>query len=229
MVEVLQREQVDFCVCRSRFVDESGKVFHISNSDTCKIMDREEAWCSLNRCGISSFLWDKMFQKRLFENCRFQADKYCEDAFLVFEILEKSEKIYCLNQVLHHYVVRQDSLSRKVKGVMDLDYIEQRMTIAEHVYEYGKVDVLPQDLYNTICFFSEAYRHLDKKDPAVIARTRELQNRVRDTYVKVPRKKIKPVYKLAFSLFFRNIDLFTFLRSHMRRVVHDSGRKRALA
>ena len=192
MVEVLQREQVDFCVCRSRFVDESGKVFHISNSDTCKIMDREEAWCSLNRCGISSFLWDKMFQKRLFENCRFQADKYCEDAFLVFEILEKSEKIYCLNQVLHHYVVRQDSLSRKVKGVMDLDYIEQRMTIAEHVYKYGKVAVLPQDLYNTICFFSEAYRHLDKKDPAVIARTKELQNRVRDTYVKVPRKKIKP-------------------------------------
>lgn len=56
-----------------------------------------------------SFVWNKIFKRKLFSNIEFPSDEKYEDISTVYKLIAKAKKISYLNKTLYFYVTRSDS------------------------------------------------------------------------------------------------------------------------
>jgi len=55
--------------------------------------------------------WDKIYQKKVFENVRFPVGEINEDEAIVLHLLEKCSKVVYTNEVFYHYIHRPSSIT----------------------------------------------------------------------------------------------------------------------
>lgn len=55
--------------------------------------------------------WDKIYQKKVFENVRFPVGEINEDEAIVLHLLEKCRKVVYTNEVFYHYIHRPSSIT----------------------------------------------------------------------------------------------------------------------
>ena len=69
--------------------------------------------------------WNKLYNKRLFENIRYPQNRYYEDGGTTYKLLYNSEKIVCLKKVMYYYFVNCESITgSKLNKKKIIDAIE---------------------------------------------------------------------------------------------------------
>lgn len=70
---------------------------------------------------IKSHAWDKIYNRKLFDDIKFPEGKNYEDIFIMHKIFEKCDKIAISKQPKYHYFIRDNSIARnyKIKNIMD--------------------------------------------------------------------------------------------------------------
>lgn len=82
-------------------------------TDRPRLLDSSEAIRNiiLQDDVIFNFAWNKIYDKRLFEQVRFPIGKTFEDQAVTYILVNKAKKIYVSDKILYNYVRRNDSIS----------------------------------------------------------------------------------------------------------------------
>lgn len=107
----LERD-VDIAVCSRIEHYSDHRVFWGWEQTT--VLDTEEALRMLVQDRIMrNYLWDKLFQRELFDGITFPTGKTFEDLMVVYRLIERAEYVACLPEAKYHYRQREDSITRK--------------------------------------------------------------------------------------------------------------------
>jgi len=83
-------------------------------------------------------VWNKLFKKSIFDKIRFPENRYYEDAFLFFEILEKIHSVYISPETKYFYRQRRTSTMNKEFNDNILDNIAYRELFLENAHKKYK-------------------------------------------------------------------------------------------
>lgn len=114
---------VKMAVCGRKYVFEDGKTVNKVPCGIEEIFDFKDAIREMNKF----FLFDmsatsKIFTKELFSNIRFPEGKLSEDYFIMYKLIDLSQKVAYISDPLYNYLQRTNSISRNTK--INHDFIE---------------------------------------------------------------------------------------------------------
>lgn len=112
MYKKITMENADVCVCDVACVDNHNNTVSIINNNVPLYYEKNDYFLSYR--SITSFMCDKLFDKRVFETIRFDTSlKTHEDIHIVFEALYH-KKITFVNKPLYNYLQRPGSTSKSL-------------------------------------------------------------------------------------------------------------------
>ncbi len=82
---------------------------------------------------ISSAIWDKLYQKDLFEDLEFPVGKIHEDMAILYRLFDKAERISHIDKAGYHYVQRQGSIIYGQFSAAKLSIVEFKEDILKFV------------------------------------------------------------------------------------------------
>lgn len=104
---------------------------------------------------ITSAVWDKIFQKKIFEKIRFPLGQIFEDHFLIVDFSEAVDNVYLSNRGCYNYIIRENSTTTStVTFAKCIDFFKAHKKVYEKLFYYE--DLKP---YRLIAF-SRVYRKL---------------------------------------------------------------------
>ena len=121
MLEKLQAEQADLCICGFQYTDESG-AFLSQNTEgviTDGVMDRKAAFERLD--GHYVIVWNKLYKIELFADLRFAVGRIHEDEFIMHHVFGKCNRIVTVSDRLYFYVQQPGSIMNASFNIRRLD------------------------------------------------------------------------------------------------------------
>ncbi len=104
---------------------------------------------------IKNFVWNKLYNIRLFDDISFPQGKNFEDIYVTYKLFLKAEKIAVINDGLYNYIQRKGSISKdiSIKNVNDFfeGYIKRYNDLFMIVDKTSKI--------NQLCQIAEAYAY----------------------------------------------------------------------
>lgn len=194
----------DLVVCDFVRVDEEDKsvekthVFpELVTDDKIKMFEH------LNKTWRIRPAWNKLYNKSLFENLRFDFGKIHEDDFIIHHVLWNSRRIAVINDVLYYYLIRANSIMGSKNTKSELDGLEA----AIEQCEFCKNNKLP---LNEVMFYPE---YLDTVLSMKInmkkqyrKRYRKLKKRFAKMYFsKKTNRNLKGFFKLYFNGIYKTL------------------------
>lgn len=85
---------------------------------------------------VKSHAWDKVFEKKLFDNIEFPIGKNFEDIFIMHELFDKCTYIGISFQPKYHYYIRENSIARKYNEKNILDYFDAHLQRRNYLIKY---------------------------------------------------------------------------------------------
>lgn len=115
VINVFEEQNVDIVIFNSDIVDENGNsIGSIKSNCYDKVLNREEALKRLIQHEFSDYFWNKAYKKHLFNGITIPEGYYMEDMATTYKLFLNAEKIYCINEKLHNYLKRQNSIVNAV-------------------------------------------------------------------------------------------------------------------
>ena len=93
-------------------------------SDNFMIYGCEDGIRAILKDEISNFLWDKIFEKRLFDGLKFRNGIIFEDLDLMYKLFARTDKCVMTSSVLYGYFQRHNSYVHNNDEKMILNYID---------------------------------------------------------------------------------------------------------
>ena len=109
LMSTLKREKADICACNINCIYPDKEIswgtnrYTVGNSERMLGMlysDSEFPVC----------VWNKVYKRELFDTIRFPKGKTCEDAFTMYLLLHKAQRIVQITDALYCYRIRSDSI-----------------------------------------------------------------------------------------------------------------------
>lgn len=130
----LLAHDAEMSVC-GYFIDEDDEVFTVWDDGQTVVWNRAKALTELliNKT-LKDYAWGRLYKTELFENVVFPKGMYFEDAFVMYQVVEKVEKLVKINLPKYHYVQHDQNITAdKTKSKKkELD----SMQAVVHLYEY---------------------------------------------------------------------------------------------
>ncbi len=152
LYEEAVKSGADITICGfERFDDATGKVLctEMVNNPTeliTKIPDFDLL------AYMNPVVWDKLYKRELVENLRFTNIKRTEDVFWLMRMIPHIKSIQCINEVLYHYRVRDDSLLNSINEKAYQDVVANFGLVSKELSEtYGTNNPF-QDIIDLIGF-----------------------------------------------------------------------------
>lgn len=139
MYSELKATNSNIVICGRYIEYEDGKTEKWYNKNKL-IMNKEQSLIYLNSFyNFDMASWDKLYEKRIFENIEFPYGKKCEDAYTTYLLFDKADKITYIPKCFYHYFQRKGSISRNDKINMDYIYAaEEQMEFLMKKYPHLK-------------------------------------------------------------------------------------------
>ena len=104
----LVETESDISVCNYVVFKDSMPIFDNDNNIT--IYSKMDALKDIiTDSKLSSFLWNKLFKRELFDNIKFPEGKIFEDLYVMPKLIEKANRVCYTNMKLYGYYVRSNS------------------------------------------------------------------------------------------------------------------------
>ena len=137
----------DICICRlTRF----------KNNDEPRILEREYEINTFTgdskiKCMFhSTFMWDKIYKKELFDGLRFENVMALSDTKLIYKIFEKAESVSRINQTLVCHRDHEENMTYHVRN-FEPTYWEYRLNVyiemCTYLFKYPGVNKLVRSIF----------------------------------------------------------------------------------
>ena len=146
MYEILylikKRYNVPIAMCNYNIIypDSIVKYDHV-NEDTFFSNTIDALTFYLHKNG--SQVWNRLYDKNLFENIRFPVGKIFEDCYIMYLLIDKSGSMAISSQFLYNYIKRSDSITSMKFGIHGFDYIHAIIQRQQYLNEkYSASDII---------------------------------------------------------------------------------------
>ena len=140
----------DLCVCDYKITKKYSNQKNTKQPYATQLSKDDAFKCLFRiKCEKDYFaVWGKLYKKELINKTKFVENKINEDIIFAFEILEKSNKIIFVNEILYYYFYNINGITHKpfTKEKLDLldvwDIINKKVEESYPQYtEYSKINV----------------------------------------------------------------------------------------
>ena len=177
MYGTILKHNSDICVCNAFLIKNDQVIGNIENNYSKYIEERDIFLC---KDTVSSFMWDKLFKKEVFNNMRFdESIRTYEDSHFVFRLIYN--KTFCqVNKSLYFYVQRDGSttngfnptLVKDKKSVYEsyITFYEKEMLKNNISSKYLEYCYLKVYIYSTAASIAHHSNNF-KKDYSILKKT----------------------------------------------------------
>lgn len=126
LYETIVKSKVKMVICGCQRVDENGKLLYTDTvieegiyktDDLFKYIIRSNGWYYVTA-------WNRIYDRKLFDEIRFPKGKISEDMFVVCNLYESSKEIAIIKDRLYFYVQRKNSIMHSKPDIRQLDRVE---------------------------------------------------------------------------------------------------------
>ena len=101
VMKVFSENDVDIVAFDCDQINQSGESIGGTENLNEGVLGREEALRQLLQGKINSYLWNKIYKRKVFENILFPNRTAFEDMAVVYQLFLKADAIFCLNEPLY--------------------------------------------------------------------------------------------------------------------------------
>lgn len=219
MVEVLYNALIntksDIAMCGIEFVDEYNCIMKNANPAKLKrkVMSQEDFWEELIKNDSINYtpcvvVWNKIYNRKIFESIRFDIGKIHEDEMILHKIISNCNKISSVQNKLYNYIQRSTSIMNEVYNVKRLDLIEAFLNRTNYFIELNNIKMAEHFLSKSISVLAVAYKNLQVKNcHENEKRLKEIEKLFRQVYKKMD----KQVIPLKQRVYYFMISEFTVI------------------
>lgn len=212
VMAIFHKNDVDIVAFNCDKVDESGDSLGSTEKMKEGVISIENSLMDLLQGNMNSYMWNKVFKRRVFQNIWFPDRSAFEDMAIAYKLFVNASKIYCLNEQLYFYFQRSDSatavISAKKLGELFLSRWES--------YEYLK-PLYPE--VAQIAFHRTAYSALLLHDRSLIEPVNEEVYATAMNFMKENREQVlKSECSLIYWLFYTFPKVYKIFRCGRRMV-----------
>jgi glycosyltransferase involved in cell wall biosynthesis len=149
MYEKARSGNYDIVYCDYYNYDRDGHAAYQQSYDFSNDRVKTIKEVGINSQSGGSYLWNKLFKRRLYDNVIFYKENYCEDKCISTQIFYFAETFYHIHQAFYHYRFNPKSLARD-KKIWKTRLIEIQINL-EH-----SIDFLKTTYGNDLSMFEEA-------------------------------------------------------------------------
>jgi hypothetical protein len=124
-------------MCNFHCVDKSGEIFlesdakyifESNNTITNAILENKNKITHYFEFDIYGVVaWNKLYDKKLFDEIRYPRGKIFEDAFTTHKLIDKANKVVASSEYKYYYLWRNDSLTKRCFTPVQLERLEASM------------------------------------------------------------------------------------------------------
>ena len=148
----MQRNDARMSICGRKIVDEAGNITeprYIRKNQL--VLDGKSAIVEMNsHMSFDMSACDKLYDITLWEDIRYPEGKLSEDFFVIYRLLDKSQKIVWTPEAFYRYFQRNNSISRNT--VIKQDFIEASEEQMHYIQKkYPDIDYVGKAAYASAC------------------------------------------------------------------------------
>ena len=217
MLRRLKDTGADLAVCSWLAVDEQGDPMEERQPpapDRDMLMGREEALGQLMGKNLVSFVMavNRLYRAGVLQGLRFPVGRIHEDEATAHHIYWRCKKVLFLREPQYYYVQHPGSIMNKTFSLKRLDAAEAFLDRAGFALEKGMEELASFSCRQALDNISEGYQRLDRRDPAVQAKIKELRHRAVQFYPRIMASPTSLRGKIVFTLFLIHIQCYLAAR-----------------
>lgn len=159
------KNNVDVCVVGG-VIDSPGKIKKLTHTDHAEIVDSNTALHKLIVESYGSYVWNKLYKRKLFENIRFPEGYNFEDVRTTYKLMQKANLISLIPDALYHYVMYKESIchTKSPKNLNDNWIANKELySVFANLGEEYRQACVRRLVDSSAAFISEMYRYSDKE------------------------------------------------------------------
>lgn len=116
MIAAANHHHADIAICRMQTVSPESGVLKVNGIDDEVVMDNVEATKQI-LCNkkIYSFLWDKVFSRKLFRNIKFPTGRLFEDSATTYKLFYRANRVVTTPSIGYNYLNNAQGVSKVSK------------------------------------------------------------------------------------------------------------------
>lgn len=126
LFKVADKNAVDIVVC-NYFIAEGDSIAPILGINRLYTNEKDIMTDYFGRNSMRTVVWNKLYQRRIFENLSFREQKTHEDEFFTYLALHKAKKVMLINDPLYYYRQRADSIMGSKVSEKNLNCLEAEL------------------------------------------------------------------------------------------------------
>ena len=139
LMEWMDSEKAQIAVCGyARTASQTEALQEPGEEKELKVYGPDEAFGCLVRgeYPLKSYLWNKLYERRLLDGIYFPEDRIIEDQFVTWQLLLKAERIVVSDWQGYGYYSNPESITNRRWKRRDLDYVDAWIRIRDHCAEH---------------------------------------------------------------------------------------------
>lgn len=212
----LSENDAQIAACGYELVNEGGSIFPAAEKfPEMGIITENEIWDLYydSRSTYFSVIWNKIYEKEIFEGIEFIDGKHYEDEYLFDEIMLKAPRITCAAQKKYFYRQWDGSLMGRKDIYYYTDFIEAIMIRLNYLYEKQMFDVANHTFGQAAdalldCCVNESYK-TNGKFRKNVDRQEQALRRLAKRYIKQP---VSTAFGIKLAAFLAGKRIYCFFR-----------------
>jgi glycosyltransferase involved in cell wall biosynthesis len=206
MYQRIIKDNTDMCMCNFCRVDEEGNLLYEEYNSLIKnkVLEKNQIFSEFTGLTHSKYVVAccKLYKKEIFNECRYIKGKTHEDEFIVHHILDRCNKISCMEDRLYYYLKRANSIMNSGFSIKRMDAVEAILERTQFAIEKDINILTEASFINAFEILVQGYINLDFNDEKVKKRMNELKQYFDRLYPEA-KKTIKSHIRKSLIFLFR--------------------------
>ncbi len=165
---------------------------------------------------IGVYAWNKLYKRSLFDGVRYPEGRLFEDQPVTWKLLYKANNIFCSNEIMYFYFMRNTSIIHQNSYKASKDKFEMKMVFYDSVKEKGYSN---ERLNYYIAYAALSYLIRVKTDPT--DKTSLRADKIIKNYKEIP-KNMNFFQKIMMFMYINDIPLFDVCCELMGKRIHET-------
>lgn len=199
----ITEEKADIAICNFAWIGSKGESLCRDDVICDEVLDQQELLKKL--MGKPNFYYviacNKLYKRKIFDNCRFKLGKTHEDEFIVHHVFGLCHKAVSVSNILYYYIQSVNSITTSNISIKKLDYIEAMYERIQYFKKNKQMECAVKTAGLMWWACSELYTEIDI-DEENKCRMHELKKCYDEVLPYILKNHVKSLKDLAGSIIF---------------------------
>lgn len=179
LYEALIKHQADMAIGGVSHVGVNGDALDQYKVSADAVWDEQQFWRAFEQNYIfCEVVWNKLYQKGLFQDVRFPRGKIHEDEFVLHEIIDNCQRIATVSDVVYYYVQREDSITGNGRSLRSFDGVEAYVKRAKYLSDKAYYKQAEQTVLWAIELYIEIVSQLSDDNDVLKKRRLKIRKKI---------------------------------------------------